>query len=226
VTGMLAVGELFRWDWVIDHKDVVAQRTLEHMQLTFLAVGIGVAISWPIAIFAHRLRAAYGPITWVTGFLYTIPSLALFVLLVPITGLSTTTAEIGLVSYTLLILIRNVVAGLDGVAGDAKEAALGMGFTNRQMLWRVEFPLALPVIIAGIRIATVTTIGLVTVTALIGKGGFGYFILLGDNRGFPTATILGAVLSVAFAVAADGFLLGIQRVLAPWRRASRLRTFG
>jgi osmoprotectant transport system permease protein len=226
VTAMLAVGELFRWDWVIDHKDVVAQRTLEHVQLTFLAVGIGVAISLPVAIYAHRHRAVYAPVTWVAGFLYTIPSLALFVLLVNITGLSTTTAEIGLVSYTLLILIRNVVAGLDGVAGDAKEAALGMGFTNRQMLWRVELPLALPVIMAGIRIATVTTIGLVTVTALIGKGGFGYFILLGDNRGFPTATILGTALSVAFAVAADGFLLGIQRVLAPWRRASRLRAFG
>lgn len=217
------LAELIRWSWIGDHKDDIIQRAAEHAQLTFLAVVIGLAISFPLAILSHRYRRLYPPVTWVTGFLYTIPSLALFVFLIPVTGFSTTTAEIGLVSYTLLILIRNIVAGLDGVPEDAKEAARGMGFSKRQMLWKVELPLALPVIGAGVRIATVTTIGLVTVTALIEKGGFGHFILLGLDRGFPTASILGAVLSVAFAVLADATLLFGQRLLTPWARAARTR---
>jgi osmoprotectant transport system permease protein len=223
VTAPLA--ELIRWSWIGDHKDDIVHRAAEHAQLTFLAVAIGLVISFPLAVLSHRHRRLYPPVTWITGFLYTIPSLALFVFLSPITGFSTATAEIGLVSYTLLILIRNIVAGLDGVPEDAKEAARGMGFSNRQMLWKVEIPLALPVIGAGVRIATVTTIGLVTVTALIEKGGFGYFILLGDNRAFPTAAILGAVLSVAFAVLADAALLLGQRFLTPWARAARARGY-
>jgi osmoprotectant transport system permease protein len=145
------------------------------------------------------------------------------VILVPIFHLTTTTAEIGLVSYTLLILIRNIVSGLEGVPADTKEAALGMGYTRRQLLWKIELPLALPVIIAGIRIATVTTIGLVTVTALIGKGGLGQFILQGLQQFFSTPTILGAVLSVLLALAADGLLLLAQRLLTPWARAARGR---
>ena len=140
--------------------------------------------------------------------------------------LSVTTVEIGLVSYTLLILIRNTVAGLDAVPGDAKEAALGMGYTRRQLLWRVELPLALPVIVAGLRIATVTTVGLVTVTALIGLGGEGHFILLGLQQFFSTATLVGAALSVALAVAADLLLLGAQRALTPWARTAKVRAFG
>jgi osmoprotectant transport system permease protein len=217
------IGPLFEWNWVMDHLAEIGQRTWEHVVLTVLAVAIGLAISFPLGVFAFRHRRAYAPITWVTGLLYTIPSLALFVMLLPIFGLSTTTAEIGLVSYTLLILIRNIVAGLDGVPPDTKEAALGMGYTRRQLLWRVELPLALPVIIAGIRIATVTTIGLVTVTALIGRGGLGHFILQGLNLFFSTPTILGAVLSVVLALAADGLLLLAQRVLTPWARAARVR---
>jgi osmoprotectant transport system permease protein len=216
---------LIRWDWIVDHLDDIGVRTLQHLQLTGLAVGIGLAISVPLAVFAYRHRWAYAPLTWFTGILYTIPSLALFVILIPFTGLSTTTAEIGLVSYTLLILIRNTVGGLNSVPEDAKEAALGMGYTRRQLLWKVEFPLALPVIIAGIRIATVTTIGLVTVTALIGKGGFGYFILQGIRRAFPTQTFLGAVLSVILAVTADGLLLLVQHRLTPWARSRRVRAF-
>ena len=225
MTALIAAAELFKWEWVVDHRDDVIQRMAEHLQLTFLAVAIGLLISFPLAVYAHRHRAFYAPLTWVTGLLYTIPSLALFVILLPFTGLSTTTAEIGLVSYTLLILIRNIVAGLDSVPADAKEAARGMGFTDRQLLWRVELPLALPVIIAGLRIATVTTIGLVTVTALIGKGGFGYFILLGLDRFFATATILGAVMSVVLAILADAVLVAAGRWLAPWSRAARVRTF-
>ncbi|HYV01693.1 MAG TPA: ABC transporter permease [Actinomycetota bacterium] len=223
MTVALVAEPLFELRWVLDHLGDVGQRLTEHIVLTGLAVGIGLAISFPLAVLAHRHRRLYAPVTWVTGLLYTIPSLALFALLVPITHISTTTAEIGLVSYTLLILIRNIVAGLDGVPADVKEAAQGMGYTDRQILWRVELPLAMPAIVAGIRIATVTTIGLVTVTALIGKGGLGYFILLGLRRFFSTAIILGAGLSVVLAVIADALLLGLQWLLAPWRRAARRR---
>ena len=209
---------MFRFDWVLDHGDEIAVRLQEHLELTAIAILVGFLISFPVSLFAFRYRKAYPPITWVAGMLYTIPSLALFAFLVPFTGLSTTTAEVGLVSYTLLILIRNIVGGLDGVPEDAREAARGMGYNQRQLLWRVELPLALPVIFAGVRIATVTTIGLVTVTALIGKGGFGYFILLGLSRFFTTATILGAVLSIALAVIADRLLIALERRLTPWSR--------
>lgn len=217
------MSDLFRWDWVVDNRGDVWLALGEHIWLTFLAVAIGLAISVPTGIFAARHRRFYGPVTAVTGFLYTIPSLALFAFLTPITGLSTTSAEIGLVGYTLLILIRNVVAGLDGVSPDAKEAALGMGYTRRQLLWKVELPLALPTIVAGLRIATVTTIGLVTVTALIGKGGVGYFILFGLSRTFSTAIILGAGLAVILAVGFDVLLLRAERWLVPWARASGKR---
>jgi osmoprotectant transport system permease protein len=217
---------LIRWDWLGDHVDLIGEQLLQHVTLTLLAVGIGLLISFPLAVVSYRHRRLYPPITWVTGILYTIPSLALFAFLVPFTGLTTLTAEIGLVSYTLLILIRNIVAGLDGVPEDVKEAAVGMGYTGRELLWRVEVPLALPVIVAGVRIATVTTIGLVTVTALIGKGGVGFFFLAGFRRLYPqtTAILLGLVLSVALALAADGLLLSGQRILMPWARKVRSAT--
>jgi osmoprotectant transport system permease protein len=210
--------DLFVWSWVVDNLDVVAERSLQHVTLTAIAVGIGMVISLPLGVYCYRHRRAYGPSATAAGILYTIPSLALFAMLVPFTGLTITSAEIGLVSYTLLILVRNTVAGLRSVPEDAKEAALGMGFSRRQLLWSVELPLALPVVVAGIRIATVTVIGLVTVTALIDQGGLGYFILLGLDRFFSTATILGAVLSVALAVAADRLLALIERLLTPWSR--------
>jgi osmoprotectant transport system permease protein len=215
------------WGWVFDHVDLIGHRLLEHVWLTFLAVSIGLVVSFPMAVTAYRARWLLGPVTWVTGILYTIPSLALFSLLTPFTGLSTLTAEIGLVSYTLLILIRNIVAGLDAVPDDVKEAARGMGYTDRQLLWRVELPLALPVIIAGVRIATVTTIGLVTVTALIGKGGLGALMLGGFRQLFPEiAVLIGVTLSVGLAVAADGLLLAAQRALTPWARSAQVRTAG
>lgn len=216
VIGLLAKEPLIRWNWIRDHLDVIGGRIAEHIELTLLAVAIGFAISLPLAIYAHRHRRVYAPVTFVTGLLYTIPSLALFVILLPFTGLSTLTAEIGLVSYTLLILIRNIVSGIRSVPADVREAALGMGYTPRQILWRVELPLALAVIIAGIRVATVTTIGLTTVTALIGQGGLGYFILEGIQRFFSTPLIVGAGLSVLLAVLADGVLVLVQRWLTPW----------
>ena len=212
----------WNWEWVAEHLDLFWDRTVQHLYLTALAVGIGMLISLPLAILSHRHRWFYPPVSWTTGILYTIPSLALLALLLPFTGLSTLTAEIALVSYTLLILIRNTVTGLAAVPADVKEAARGMGYTNRQLLWRVEMPLALPAIVAGIRIATVTTIGLVTVTALIGQGGLGALMLGGFRRLYPQIVILVAVvLSVLLAVVADGGILAVQRLLSPWARPAR-----
>jgi osmoprotectant transport system permease protein len=213
---------LVRWDWISQHLDLVVQRLIEHVELTLIAVVLGLLIAFPLAVISFRNRQAYGLVATVTGIVYTIPSLALFAIVGAYTGyLSTTTAEIGLVGYTLLILIRNIVAGLRGVPEDAREAARGMGYSNSQMLWRVELPLALPVIIAGVRLATVTTIGLVTVTAVLGLGGFGHFILDGLRTFFTTETLLGAVLSVLLAVVVDALLLLVQRVLTPWNRRAR-----
>lgn len=212
----------FRWSWVFDHLDDIWARTQEHIVLTAIAVGLGLVISLVLSAVAIRFRRSYTPITWVAGVMYTIPSLALFALLVPVTGLTTLTAEIGLVSYTLLILIRNIVAGIDGVPAEVKEAAIGMGYTRRRMFFEIELPLALPVIVAGIRIAAVTIVGLVTVTALIGQGGLGFFILRGLNSFFNTQIVVGTVMSVALAVAIDLALVLAERALTPWaqRRAS------
>lgn len=210
-----------RWDWIWRNLDELWAATQEHIMLTVIAVGVGLIISLGLSIVALRWRKTYAPITWVTGVLYTIPSLALFAFLVPITGLTVLTAEIGLVSYTLLILIRNIVAGIDGVPGSVLEAARGMGYTPRRMFIDIQLPLALPVIIAGIRIATVTTIGLVTITALIGQGGLGFFILRGLQffSAIGTTQILaGTVLSVALAMVADLGLLWLERFLTPWAR--------
>ncbi len=207
-----------RWDWVSDNGDKILAATRQHVELTVIALVLGLLISFPLALAARRWRRTTGPILGLTGALFTIPSLALFALLVPFTGLSRTTAEIGLVSYTLLILVRNIVAGLDGVPADVREAAHGMGYRPAGQLLRVELPLALPVIVAGIRIATVTTIGLVTVTGLIGQGGLGALIIEGINRDFRSPLVVGSVGSVALAVLADVGLAGAARLLAPWSR--------
>ncbi len=212
-----------RWDWIVDHVDDIWAATWEHIVLTAIAVGVGFVISLALSMLALRHRRTYGPITWVTGILYTIPSLALFAFLVPITGLTTLTAEIGLVSYTLLILIRNIVAGIDGVPASVRESAVGMGYTRRRLFLEIELPLALPVIVAGIRIAAVTTIGLVTITALIGKGGLGFLILRGLNLFYSpvgtTQIVVGTVMSVLLAVAVDLSLVGAERAMTPWARS-------
>ncbi len=209
---------LVDWEWVFEHLDDLWAATYEHLQLTIIAVVVGLAISAAVSLLIYRDRRFYGPLTGVAGFLYTIPSLALFALLVPLTGLSILTAEIALVSYTLLILIRNIMAGLDGVPLEMREAADGMGFTPWQRLARVDLPLALPVIVAGLRIATVTIIGLVTVAGLIGQGGLGALMIRGFSRSFPTQIYVGAFLTVALALAADAALLLLQRALTPWLR--------
>lgn len=211
------------WSWIGDHVDEIVQNGIQHVYLTVVSVGIGLAVSFPLAVLAHRRRWTLPPITWVTGILYTIPSLAMIAFLIPITGLSLTTVIIPLVGYSLLILIRNAVAGLQSVPEDVKEAAAGMGLTRRQLLMRVEVPLALPVIVAGLRIATVSTIGLVTIGGLIGRGGFGQLIFLGLEQLFWTPLLLGSALSVTLALLAEVALLGAQRLLTPWARAAGLR---
>src|SRR6266480_3595788 len=191
------------WPWVGDHLDEIRTR---------------------LALLAVRYRRLYPPVIGVTGVLYTIPSIALFVFLIPWTGLSRTTALVPLVAYTLLILIRNIVAGLDGVPPEVREAAQGMGYRRLRQLFSVELPLALPAIVAGIRIATVTTIGLITVTALIGQGGLGQFMIDGFQRDFRTPLTVGIILSVVLAVVADLLLVGAQRLVSPWARADRRRS--
>ena len=209
------------WQWIGDHTGVILSRTGQHVELVAIAVVMGFLISLPLSVIAYRRPRVYPPITWVTGFLYTIPSIALFVVLIPLTGLTTLTVEIGLVSYTLLILIRNIVVGFRGVSEDAKEAATGMGYTRRQLLWKVELPLAIPAIIAGIRVTTVSTVGLVTVGFIIGKGGLGELIIDGLNRFYTPEVVVGALMSILLALVADGLLLLVERAMTPWARAGR-----
>ena len=206
------------WDWIDRHYDEIWDRTVEHLQLTGVALAVGFVVATALSLLALRFRATYAPITWVTGLLYTIPSLALFGFLLPITGLGTLTAQIGLVSYTLLILVRNMVAGIDGVPASVKEAADGMGYTRWRRFVSVDLRLATPAIVAGLRVAAVTTIGLVTVTALVGAGGYGVLIEDGLSRNFSTPIVVGAVLSVVMAVGFDLVLLGAERGLTPWAR--------
>jgi len=214
-------GEPFiRFDWIADNLDAIGQRLGEHLLMVIPAVLIGFVASFALALLARRFRRTYGPIIAVTGTLYAVPSLALFVLLIPFTGLTLVTGIIALVLYTLLILVRNIVVGLDGVPPDVVEAANGMGYSSSQRFWRVELPIATPVIIAGLRIATVTTIGLVAITTFIGLGGLGYLIInSGVRRFFPTSIYVGVLLCVLLAVIADVSLAWLQRRLTPWARS-------
>jgi osmoprotectant transport system permease protein len=207
------------WAWIGSNLGAIADAALDHVVLTVLAVGVGFAISFAFAMLIHRNRRFYSPISGLAGILYTIPSLALFAILVPVTGLSLLTAEIGLVSYTLLILTRHIVAGLDAVPVDIDEAAVGMGYDWRGRLLRVDLPLAMPLIVAGLRVATVTTIGLVMVTALIGEGGLGQLMLRGFNFRNYTAVYVGAIVTVGIAVVADLALIAIGRLATPWTRS-------
>jgi osmoprotectant transport system permease protein len=212
----------FCFSWFVDNFDrVFVPRLVEHIWLTALAVGIGFIIAFSAALAAHSVGRFETPFAIFAAFLYTIPSLAFFQLLVPITGLTVTSAEIALVSYTLLILFRNTLTGLREVPEDARLAARAMGLTNGQILRRVELPLALPAIMAGIRIATVTTISLATVAAFIGVGGLGQPIFNAIQSGFKTQFIAAGLLAVALALVADALLVLLQRMLAPWLRARR-----
>ena len=212
---------LIDWAWIGNHTDELWERFVEHLVLTGLAVAIGLALSLVLAAIAIRWRRAYQPILAVSSILYTIPSLAAFAFLVAIFGLfSLATALIPLVTYTLLILVRNIVTGVDGVPNSVKEAADGMGYRPVRRFLTIELPLAAPVVIAGVRIATVTVVGLVTVTSLLGRGGLGFFILNGFRKSIVSSTeiLVGTVLVVALAVGLDALLLGLERLITPWRR--------
>ncbi len=214
---------LFDWSWVGRNLDNIWDRTLEHLALTGVALALGLGVAAGLTAVSLRWPQSYEMLTSVTGILYTIPSLAVFALVAPLIGIATPTqrfltAEVALVTYTLLILLRNMVTGIRGVPAATKEAALGMGYRPRQVTGRIEIPLAMPVIVAGLRIAAVTVIGLVTVTSLIGLGGLGFFILDGLRRSilFPTEIIVGVVLSVVLAALIDFLLLVVGRALTPW----------
>jgi osmoprotectant transport system permease protein len=212
---------LFCPDWVRDNwGEVLQPALLQHVKLTVIAVVVGFAIAFVAALLAKWLRLFERPFDLVSALLYTIPSLALFQLLVPITGLTVTTVEVALVSYTLLILFRNIVTGLRSVPPDVLEAARGMGMSSFQILRRVELPLALPAIMAGVRVATVSTIALATVAAFVIPQGLGRPIFLALRQFFNTELIVTAALAVGLALVADGLLVLAQRALTPWTRAS------
>lgn len=210
-----------RWDWIARNSDQIWDRTVQHLTLTGLSVGIGFVLSLVLSVIALRYRRSYEPITSTASVLYTIPSIALFPVLIGLgTGIGILTGVIGLVLYTLLILIRNTVAALEGVPDDVVEAARGMGYGRRRLFAEIQLPLALPVIVAGLRIATVTTVGLVTITGLFGLGGLGFFIFDGFQRNmFITELLVGSLGSFVLALVLDALILGVERLLTPWNRA-------
>jgi osmoprotectant transport system permease protein len=206
-------------DYVRQNADVLLAATRQHVELTVVSVLLGLLLAVPLALLARRFRKLETPVVSFTGFLYTIPSLALFAVLAPVTGLTGTTVVIGLTAYTLLVLVRNLLTGLDGVPEDVREAARGMGVGPVRMLLRVELPLALPTVLAGVRVATVSTVALVTVGVVVSNGGLGQLIFSGLNNNLYRAEIFTAtVLCVLLALAADLLLLGLERLLTPWAR--------
>jgi osmoprotectant transport system permease protein len=210
----------FTWSYVRDNWGDLQEALEQHVLLTVETVVIGVIVAFPLAVLAHRFRWLAGPVLGVSGVLYTIPSLALFAFLAPYTGLRQETVLIGLVLYALLILIRNILAGLEAVPPDVREAAEGMGYGGARMLWRVELPVALPAIMAGVRIATVSTVALVTVGVIVGYGGLGGLILRGFQNNFYRAEILTAsLLTVALGLTFDLLLAGVTRLMTPWARS-------
>ncbi len=205
-------------DWIRHNLGRYKTPLLEHIELTLISVAIGFAIAFTLALIAHRRRWLIAPITQVTGVLYTLPSVAVFFLLLPITGRGKLTAIIALVAYTLLIIFRNVMTGLDGVPAEARDAGRGMGLTARQLLWRVELPLALPEIMAGLRIAVTTTVGLTALVFLAGAGALGGAIF--NDLPFRSNVAVAGGLCVLLAVVLDLLVLGLQKALTPWLRAA------
>jgi osmoprotectant transport system permease protein len=207
--------------WIVDNFDRYVDPFFQHVLLTVVAVAIGFAISFSLALIAYRRRWLINPVTQVTGVLYTIPSIAAFFLLLPITGRGFLTATIALVAYVLLIIFRNVLTGLDNVPDETKDAGRGMGLTDRQLLWRVEIPLAMPEIMAGLRIAATTTVGLATLAFFAGAGGLGEQIFADIN--FKSNVVAAGGLAVALAAVLDGAILLTQRAITPWTRATAVR---
>jgi osmoprotectant transport system permease protein len=222
---LLAGAPFFQWSYVTSQWSQIQGDLVQHIELTLIAVAIGTVISVPLAVVAWRYRLLRAPVFGFASALYIIPSLALFAVLGGITGYvpphSWVTAEVALVGYTLLILIWNTVAGLNAIPEDAREAAIALGYSKNGRLVRVELPLALPYFFAGLRVATSTVIGLVTVTALIGLGGLGQLITYGFNISYNTPIIVGLLLSIALAGVVDFALVGTQRLVVPWSRGTR-----
>lgn len=208
--------------WIGRNTDMIWAQFVEHVILTAVPVAIGLIIALPLSLVAVYWPRTYNPMIGISGVLFTIPSLALFVLMIPFTGLSSLTAIIPLSIYTQLILIRNTTDGLRGVDRDVREAAAAMGYTRVRQIVTVQGPIALPVIFTGIRIASITTIGLVTVSALVGQGGLGQLFTDGFMRQFATPLLVGLVLVILLAVIVDVGLLLIQRWLTPWTRKARV----
>lgn len=212
---------LFCWDWARENIDRYGTPTLQHLELVVFSVLIGFAIAFALALLAHRRRWLQPPLLAATGVLYTIPSIAFFSLLLPITGLGRDTAIVALSAYTLQIIYRNTVTGLANVPDPVKQAARGMGMTERQILWRIELPLAVPEIVAGLRIATVSTVAIATLAVFVVGGGLGTQIYGGGNLSFPTSIIIAGAIAIAMALAFDFLILLGQRLLTPWRRVRR-----
>lgn len=208
-------------DYLSTRRQVLLDAVGQHVQLTVVSVGLGLAVALPLALLARRRRWTVGPVLGITTVLYTIPSLAMFSLLLPVYGLSATLVVVGLALYSLTLLVRNILAGLNGVPAEAREAARGMGYGPLRQLLTVELPLAVPAAMAGLRIATVSAVALTTVGAIVGYGGLGNLIYAGMNTYFKAQVLTASVLCVLIAVVLDLLLLGAERLLTPWRRAGR-----
>jgi osmoprotectant transport system permease protein len=208
---------LFCFDWATENLDRYATPTQQHLEIVVFSVVIGFVIAFALALFAHRGRWLQPPLLAATGVLYTVPSIAFFFLLLPVTGFGRDTAIIVLSAYTLQIIYRNTMLGLDNVPDSVKDAARGMGLTNRQILWKVELPLATPEIIAGLRVATASTIAIATLVVLISAGGLGTQ-MYGSNFNFPTAILIAVAIIALMVLAFDLLLLTTQRLLTPWRK--------
>ncbi len=211
---------LFCWDWARENIDRYGTPTLQHFELVVFSVLIGFAIAFAIALLAHRRRWLQPPLLGATGVLYTIPSIAFFALLLPITGLGRDTAIIALSAYTLQIIYRNTMTGLANVPDSVRQAARGMGMSERQILWKVELPLATPEIVAGLRIATVSTVAIATLAVFAVAGGLGTQIYGRGNLSFPTSIIIAGTIAILMAFVLDLLILLGQRLLTPWRRAA------
>jgi osmoprotectant transport system permease protein len=211
--------DLFCPGWAIDNFDRYVHPTLQHVVLVVASVGLGFVIAFALALLAHRYRPLSTPFLAATGVLYTIPSIAFFFLLLPITGRGRTTAIIALTAFTLQIIYRNITTGLHNVPADIRDAGSGMGLTRQQLLWRVELPLALPEIIAGLRVATVSTVAIATLAVFVNGGGLGTEIYTAGRLTFKTGIILAGGLAVALALVFDLALVTVQRYATPWRRA-------
>jgi osmoprotectant transport system permease protein len=211
--------EVFCFEWAKDNIDRFGTPTVQHLELVVISVLLGFALAFALALLAHRRRFLQPPLLAATGVLYTIPSLAFFFLLLPLTGLGKDTAIIALAAYTLQIIYRNTMLGLANVPDSVKDAARGMGLTDRQILWRIELPLAVPEIIAGLRIAVVSTVAIATLAVFISAGGLGTQIYGSGNLTFPTSVFIVLAIVMAMALALDAILLAVQRSITPWRRA-------